>query len=258
MPLRLLVSIAIVFGALPGAVAPGETLDTAVEKSVRDARAGAASQQRVDELDDEARALLIEYRAVLRNTEKIEAYVRSLRKLIADQQEEVRRRRAEIEKVETFERDLFPAMDRMIDAFGKFVRADMPFLRDERNARVARLEELMSRSDVTASEKFRQLMEAFQVESDYGRTIEAYRGTVGEAGQERVVDFLRLGRSLLAYRTLDGTRSAVWDSAAAAWRPLDAVYHADMRRALRIARKQVAPDLLILPFAAPVDRETLQ
>ncbi len=258
MPLRFAIAIVILFGVLPGAVLFGETLDAAVEELVRGARAGVASQQRVNELDDEAHALFIEYRAILRNVETLEVYVKSLRELVADQEEDLRRRQANIEKVETFERDLFPAMGRMLDALGKFIRADMPFLRDERNARVARLEELMSRSDVTASEKFRQLIEAFQIENDYGRTIEAYRGTVGEAGQERVVDFLRLGRNLLAYQTLDGTHSAIWDTAAATWQPLDAVYHADVRRGLRIARKQVAPDLLILPLTAPVDLEALQ
>ena len=258
MPFRLAIFLITSLGASSGVALSEEALDQAVEESVRGARAGAASQRLVNELDDEARALFVEYRAVIRNVETLETYVKRLRELVADQEEDVRRRQADIDNVETFERELFPAMERMMDALKRFIRADLPFLRDERDQRVARLDRLMSRSDVTASEKFRQLMEAYQIESDYGRTIEAYRGTVDEAERERVVDFLRVGRSLLAYQTLDGVESAVWDPTAAVWLPLDAAYHADVRRGLRIARKQAAPDLLILPFTAPVDLETLQ
>lgn len=256
MPLRPAIFLILSLGAA-NAVS-GETLDKAVEESVRDARAGAVSQELVNELDDEARALFLEYRSVIRNVETLETYVKRLRELVADQEQDVRRRQADIESVETFERELFPAMERMMDALKKFIRADLPFLLDERNERVVRLDRMMSRSDVTASEKFRRLMEAYQIESDYGRTIEAYRGTPDGAGNERVVDFLRVGRSLLVHQTLDGAESAVWDAAAGAWRPLDAAYHADVRRGLRIARKQAAPDLLILPFTAPVDLERLQ
>ena len=259
MPLPL-ITLLVAFGLFSGAAAFAAKLDEAVEEAVRGAHEGAASQQRVEDLDDEARALFSEYRAAIRRAETLETYVRRLQQLVDDQEEDVRRRESDIENVQTFERELFPAMERMMDALARFIRADLPFLPDERSARITRLDGLMARSDVTASEKFRQLVEAYQVESDYGRTIEAYRGTIGAGGEggERVVDFLRVGRSMLVYQTLDGKESAVWDTAAAGWRPLDDSYRADIRRGLRIARKQAAPDLLLLPFAAPIDPEALR
>ncbi len=255
MPLPPSLLLAVLFGLFPGTVAFAAPLDEAVEESVRGVREGAASQQRVEDLDDDTRALLAEYRGVVRQIETLETYVERLRELVADQENDVRRREADIASVETFERELFPAMTRMTDALSKFIGADLPFLPAERRRRVERLDGLMSRSDVTASEKFRQLMEAYQVESDYGRTIEAYRGTVGE-GEGRVVDFLRIGRNLLAYQTLDGEETAMWDAASNAWRPLGDAYRADVRRGLRIARKQAAPDLLILPFTTPIELES--
>ncbi len=257
MPFPLITPLIALFGLCLATGAFAEPFDEAVEESVRGARAGAASQQRVEDLDDEARTLFAEYRAAIRHVETLEVYVERLRQLVADQKNDIRRRESDIENAETFERELFPTMERMTDALDKFIHADLPFLPAERNERVAKLNGLLSRSDITAPEKFRQLMEAYQVESDYGRTIEAYRGTVGD-GEGRIVDFLRVGRSLLAYQTLDGKESAVWDAAAAAWHPLDDAYRADIRRGLRIARTQAAPDLLLLPFAAPVDLETLR
>jgi hypothetical protein len=37
---------------------------------------------------------------------------------------------------------------------------------------------MMTRADVTNAEKFRRIMEAYQIENDYGNTIEAYRANI--------------------------------------------------------------------------------
>jgi hypothetical protein len=141
----------------------------------------------------------------------------------------------------------------MIDAIEKFVGLDMPFLLEERMKRVEDLRKLMARSDVTTAERFRQIMEAYQIESEYGRTIEAYRSIVKLDGGESTVDFLRFGRIALVYQTLDGSEAAVWDRNEKTWKPLEASDRSAIRDALRIARKQAAPDLIRLPLPAPVD-----
>ena len=242
---------------IPPAAAADRIIDQAIQESLRGARDTAQSQLRIEDLDDKARALYAEYRGVSLQNETLEAYVERLQQLIADQEKDVRQREADIAGVETFERELFPAMARMIDALDGFVNADLSFLTTERRRRVVRLHGLMSRSDVTASEKFRQVMEAYQVESEYGRTIEAYRGTLDEDAMQ-VVDFLRIGRNLLVYQTLDAAQTMMWDAIAGAWQPLDDDYRTEVRRALRIARRQAAPELLILPFSAPVELERLR
>ncbi|MFQ3194775.1 MAG: hypothetical protein ACI9N3_001604, partial [Colwellia sp.] len=97
------------------------------------------------------------------------------------------------------------------------------------------------------SEKFRRVLEAYQVEVDYGRTIEAYTGLIDIAGSEQNVDFLRIGRVSLVYQTRDGTKLGLWDNASKSWKPLSAQYRLDINKGLRIARKQLAPDLIIVP-----------
>jgi Protein of unknown function (DUF3450). len=52
---------------------------------------------------------------------------------------------------------------------------------------------MMDGAGVAASEKFGRVREAYQVEMDYGRTMEAYSGLHTINGQERDVEFLRLG-----------------------------------------------------------------
>ena len=100
-----------------------------------------------------------------------------------------------ISNVALIERQIVPLMTRMVDALENFVQLDTPFLMKERTERVARLREMMERSDVTAAEKFRRVIEGYQIENDYGRTIEAYKGTTEINGNQLEVDFCVLAAS---------------------------------------------------------------
>ena len=110
---------------------------------------------------------------------------------------------------------------------------------------------MMERSDVTAAEKFRRVLEDYTIETDYGRTIEAYKGSVAVDGLEREVDFLRIGRVSLTYQTVGGNSTGAWDNDARAWVELPPeTYKTQIAQGMKIARKQVAPDLIVIPVAA--------
>ena len=113
--------------------------------------------------------------------------------------------------------------------------------------------EAIDRVDVTVAEKFRQVLEAYLIELEFGRTIEAYTGTVDVGGQKLEVDFLRVGRIGLYYQTLDGTQSARWDVASKSWVNLPASDRNPVREAIRVARKLTAPNLLTLPLPTAGD-----
>jgi len=110
---------------------------------------------------------------------------------------------------------------------------------------------MMERSDVTAAEKFRRVLEAFSIEMDYGRTIEAYKGSLEVDGRTQEVDFLRIGRVSLTYQSVGGNRTGGWNSETRQWEELPPeTYKAQVAQGLRIARKQVAPDLIVIPVNA--------
>jgi hypothetical protein len=94
-------------------------------------------------------------------------------------------------------------------------------------------------------------MEAYQIEMEYGRTIESSRGELSAGGTTRTVDFLRVGRLGIYYQTIDGRESGQWNTGAGQWEALSSRYTSAIRQGLRIARKQAAPDLLTLPVPAP-------
>ena len=139
----------------------------------------------------------------------------------------------------------------MIDSLDKFISADLPFNLAERRDRVERLREMMDESEVTISEKYRKIMEAYQIEVGFGRDMEAVVGDLTTGGETRKVEFLRIGRILLAYQTANKEETGFWNKISGQWELLPDEYRTAITEGLRIARKQAAPDLLKLPINAP-------
>lgn len=213
--------------------------------------AGAKSQSRIDKLATDTDKLLARYRTVNEQIDSLRSYNQQLDTLLTSQNQEIASLSTQIDGVTLVERQIMPLMGRMLEALEDFVERDVPFLIDERRVRVANLLDIMGRADVTVAEKYRRLVEAYQIENEYGRTIESYRAelTIGD-GPQRTVDFLRFGRVVLIYTTLDNNESGVWDSARGSWEELDGSYRAAVRQGLRIAKQQTAPDLVVLPVRA--------
>lgn len=211
---------------------------------------GVASQKRIDEISAESETLFALFSNTLRQIDSIRIYNDQMRQLITSQETEFASLADQLGRVELVGRSVTPLMLRMIDALEKFVALDVPFLLDEREGRVAELHRMMKRADVTGAEKYRQIMEAYQIENEFGRTIESYRGTIDLDGRETTVDFLRFGRIALVYQSLDATQSGAWNQSSRSWMPLDSTYRSAIRNGLRIARKQSAPDLIRLPLPA--------
>jgi len=207
-----------------------------------------ASQERIEELSDATDDLLTQYQSALRQKESLQTYNRQLETLIVAQENERTSLEEQTDRVELVSREVTPLMLRMIDALDSFVALDVPFLEEERIERILELRKLMHRADVTEAEKYRRLMEAYQIENEYGRTIEAYRSTLAKGDKELTVNFLRVGRIALVYQTLDENEAGVWNQESRRWEPLDGSFRTAIRQGLRIARKQSAPDLILLPL----------
>jgi hypothetical protein len=171
--------------------------------------------------------------------------------LIHSQDEEMASLREQIDRASLVGRQVTPLMLKMIESIDRFVELDVPFNLEERTGRITNLKELMARADVSDAEKYRIIMEAYQVENEFGRTIEAYQGTINLNGEETTVDFLRFGRIVLVYQTLDGDEAGYWDQKQRKWQALGSEYRSPVREGIRIARKQKPPALIKLPVAAP-------
>jgi uncharacterized phage infection (PIP) family protein YhgE len=209
------------------------------------------SQAKVDALVDQTRDLLSEYKTVVKETEGLRVYNRQLDKQIANQESEMTNLSGAIDRVTVIERQITPLMLRMIDGLDQFVSLDMPFLLKEREDRVANLREMIERADVTPSEKFSQILRAYQIENEYGRTMEAYTDEVETADGKVIADILKVGRVALVYQTSDGEQTGMWNSTKKAWEALPDSYTNFVKNGIRMARKQLSVDMLTLPIAGP-------
>lgn len=245
------VALVIALAAGPALAADGEAVEEAITEQANADAVAARSQMRIDALDDATSRNLQAYRIALQRLDSLTIYNDQLSKLITSQQGEIGSIERQTEEIETIETGALPLMIEMIAALGELVAADVPFLLGEREARVGQLRELIDRADVTAGEKFRRVMEAYLVEVEFGRTIEAYRGELEQAGAVRTVDFLRFGRVGLYYQTLDGVETGRWNPGSREWEILDDDARRPVQTGLRIARKQAPPELLTLPVNAP-------
>ena len=209
------------------------------------------SQANIDQVVDQTRALERQYSAVLKEIDGLEVYNALLQKQIDSQSQELSDIAQSVEQVSVIERQVTPLMLKMVESLEQFIELDVPFLLEERRQRVGFLRTLLERSDVTVAEKFRRVLEAYEIENDYGRTIEAYKGDLELDGASLEVDFLRVGRTALLYQSGDGEVFGMWNKEQGDWAPLPGEYRNQIRNGIKIARKQIAPNLLLVPVTAP-------
>ena len=214
-------------------------------------KSAVASQKKIDELSLETRKLLEEYRKLVDGSEYQAAFTRELEELEQSQQQQLEALREQIAQARITQQRIVPLMRSMADALEKFVVLDLPFQQDERITAVFDLRERLRRPDISVAAKFRLVMEAYQLEQDYGDNIAAWRGPLEFEGETLSVEYLRVGRVALYYQTLDGASSGYWDANSGEWMALDVGYNRDLTQALRVAQNLTAPQLLNLPVLVP-------
>jgi len=250
----LLLSATLAAGFFSASVFAQVNVDQLTQEGEKRADAGAAEQRRVEQIANQTADLLNDYNTVSKVVDGLVTYNTLLQRQIDNQEAEKEALNESIKNVALIERQIIPLMTRMLDGLEAFINLDTPFLLEERTERIDRLRGMMERSDVSAAEKFRRVIEAYQIENDYGRTIEAYKDTVEIDGVTQEADFLRIGRVSLAYQTVGAGTTGAWDKETGQFIKLDdAEFKNQVMHGIKVARKQVAPDLLIVPVAAPTE-----
>jgi len=228
---------------IPGVYA--QVLEATVKTETGINMAASSSQKRVTSLAQQTTDLLAEYRAVVRETESLKIYNDNLERVVMDQRAEVVSINQQLTGLEATNRGIVPLMLEMIDTLGKIVENDMPFRLEERRARITRLRDMMDQADVTASEKYRRVMEAYQGEMEFGRTTESYAEALPTTGQ--TVDFLRVGRTLLVYQSSDQVTTGWFNPSTRKYEDLPDKYRLEVKEGLAIAKNEKAPNLVMLP-----------
>jgi len=181
----------------------------------------------------------------------LNVYIEQLNKQIAAQEQAKKDIVSSTQAAPKLRPLLVAQMQTMVADLKAFIQADLPFQRDVRLASIAQLEDLMVNADANDADRFRNILDIYTIEKEYGNSYEAYKEVVNVAGNEIEVDMLRVGRLGLYYVTQDNSQAGMWNKQAGSWEVLPASMNRHIRKAVKVAAKQVAPELLNLPISAP-------
>jgi len=242
------VSIALLCLCVLSDIALAQDPDAALQVQEEFQQQAAQSQQRIESLDDETMGLVASYNREIERYEDLLTYNENLRQLLDSQEQERSRIQSELAEVEVVRQAIVPLIVEMVEVLDRFVELDHPMLVEERRSRVESLRAIIARADVDIAEKYRRVIEAYQIEAEYGQTLEAYEATALVDGRELTVDYLRVGRVGLYYLSLDRRQAGIWDRQARDWQRLPDQYLEDLEFAIRVAREQAPPNLIDLPL----------
>ncbi len=213
---------------------------------------GVDTQKKIESLDDQRLQLAHQYRMALNQKTQLEKYNDNLRDIVVSQKNEAETLREQIGRVGDLEKNIVPLMSDMIDALENFVALDQPFLLEKRQQRIAHLRSLFSDSNVSNAEKYRRVLEAYQIENDYGLTIESYEGALlTSSSNNQRVNFLKIGRVAYLYQTVDGKKSFRWSKKNKKWEELSDSYNSEITKGIRMAKEQIPSNLLLMPIITP-------
>jgi hypothetical protein len=209
-------------------------LDRRMNAAIAEAQAAHAE---AEQWDAERRELLTQIQEAKRRlrwtshqTGKYAAYIENQEAVFS----ELRRRKAE---AETMEMALSPFLDKTLDRLRAFIEADLPFLPEEREKRLAALKETLDDYHSPLSGKAQRVLEALRIETEYGTSVETGATVIELSDGPARVDLFRLGRTALYYRTPDGGRCG--------W------FNREVQKAMAVAEKRRTPELLDLPVGRP-------
>lgn len=232
----------------PQGLALSDGAQALVEEGVARTEDNQAAQQQVNKIHNQTLSLIEQYGEKLKVVEGLNAYNQMMKRQRHRQTEEMDVLRESINDVSIIERQVMPLLDRMLDGLDEFIVLDMPFLLQERQQRVVELRNMLERVDVNVAEKTRRVFEAYQIENEYGRTIESYRNKLELDGGVYDVDFLRVGRTSLMYRVVGSEKVGYWNKHVKRWQTVEEpAYRRYFEQGLKIAKREMAPELIIAP-----------
>ncbi|NNC99418.1 MAG: DUF3450 domain-containing protein [Gammaproteobacteria bacterium] len=228
-----------------------DTLDDIINSGIARQKAAAASQKRIDAVSEQTEKIIANYEQERKVVDGLKVYNDRLQRTLTAQEIAMGKLEKSIDDASLIERQIVPLMLRMIEGLDRFIAADIPFKLEQREARVERIRGYLTNANISAAERFRQVLEAYSIENNYGTSIDVYTDTLSLAAGELTVNILQVGRTGLYYQTLDGAASGYYDKTDGAWKDLDSSHNEGITQAIRITQGKESKGLMKLPVAAP-------
>lgn len=221
-------------------------LDQALRIAKGSTAAAAASQKRVENLDDAADTAVRDYRAILQQIDNMKLFVDQQQIYLDGQKEDIKSLHDQLSSVDAVKRGMVPMMFKMAAKIEDSVKTDMPFRLRERRARLERMKEALADPSVSPTEQYRQVLSVYKNEVNYGYGLDSYEGPhPTKVGFK--VDYLVIGRMALIYLSKDEKELGYYDLASKSWKPLGPEWVQKLRQAIRVAKGQGQPTMVLAP-----------
>ena len=211
------------------------------------------AQEQVDSISGKRIDLLAEYRKVQKELDIQKLYNAQIEAQIGVQEAKKLELRQSILHADRLQQQIPPLSSKMLESLESYIKLDLPFKTEARLEQVARVRQSLNSADIKPSEQLRQILELYDIEMQYSRTIDSFDEFIEIDGEPREVSVLRWGRMALIYLSLDETEVGIYDADQGFWRRLPASFRNAVRQGLRMARKQASLDMLLLPVPAPIE-----
>ena len=204
----------------------------------------ANSQDMIDQTERQTDKIVNEFKVINKQVEGLKLYNAQKRIQIQAQLDLMDKLDEQLVQVVVMQRQIPPLAQKMLDTLETFVTLDTPFRKEERRARIDLVRSSLAKPKVTASEQVRQVLEAYNIEAEYGRKIDTYEDKLADG---TVVNILVIGRIGMFYQTKDERTSGRWDNETGTWEDLPGSYRKPIRDGIRIAKKLAPTDMLLMP-----------
>ena len=221
-------------------------MESVLEVGRENSLQSSVSQEKIDDTEKDTDKIVNEYKVVSKQVEGLRLYNEQKRIQIQAQKDLIAKLDDQKEQVVETQRQLPGRAQLMLEALEEFVLLDLPFYLDERLERLDIVRGSLANPKITASEQVRQILEAYNIEAEYGRKISSYESTEIIDGKEMVVNILVVGRIGMFYQTKDEQQSGFWNKETNDWEEVSG-YRTAIRDGIRMAKKLAPTDMLLLP-----------
>jgi len=185
-------------------------MEKAIEIEASSSNKATERQEYIDNIDNQIITLTGDIQFLSQQLDLTNIYNRQLQELIDSQNAEIISINEQMVELDKTNRGILPKLEEMVFTLASIVENDVPFLLEERQTRIDELKTILVQSNISTSEKFRRVFEAYQIENEFGRTIESYRDEITFDSETYNVEVFRLGRVGLYARTSDGRHTAMY------------------------------------------------
>lgn len=181
---------------------------------------------------------------------------------------------SQIDGLDDWKASIDPMLGKMATGIAGQIRSDYPFEMDRRLPRLQSLEKSIKDPAASVGDKYRKALNVYKLEVNYGQSMEAKKGNhpinptirVGDDRWEKddngevkfdkngerteIFDgsYLRYGRLAYVYLQADSTQAMRYDLGAKEWADLPKKSIADIRRGVKIASGEAAPNVVKVPL----------